>query len=166
MKLILVFTYFTNFPCCFLMGHGAKPFQVFVLLLSICSWLHLLYCIGLLIFFGLKKILETLKKPTILYSMLQRFFFNTLLMFRNVEVEVPYRFFFFFAKKHNSIYLNLTLFLYNCWSSNQMISISLMISLRITPHSFMILYFAFQYFIHLELILIFSMGQRSNLLFF
>ena len=145
---------------------GLKAFQVFVLLLSICSWLHLLYFIGLLIFFCLKKILETLKKPTIFYSMLQRFFFNTLLVFRSVEVEVPYSFFFFFAKKLNSIYLNLIHFLYNCWFSNHMISILLMISLRITPRSFMILYFAFKYFIHLELILILSMGQRSNFLFF
>ena len=114
--------------------------------------------------FCLKKFLETLKKPTIFYSMLQRFFFNTLLVFRSIEVEVPSRF--FFSKKHNSIYLNLIIFLYNCWFSNHMISLLLMISLRITPHSFMILYFAFKYFIHLELILILSMGQRSNLLFF
>ena len=72
----------------------------------------------------------------------------------------------FFAKKHNSIYLNLFLFLYDCRFSNHMIPILLMISLRITPHSFTILYFSLKHFLHLELILILSMGQRSSLLFF
>lgn len=34
------------------------------------------------------------------------------------------------------------------------------------PHNFMILYFAFKYFAHLELILILRVSQRSGFIFF
>lgn len=69
-----------------------------------------------------------------------------------------------FLLNNNFIYWNLFLFLYSFWFWNHSISILLMISFKIT-HSFMILYFVFKYFIHLELILIWRMGQRSSFLF-
>ena len=40
-----------------------------------------------------------------------------------------------------------------------------MISFKIIPHSFTILYFVFKYFIHLELILTLRMSQRSSFIF-
>lgn len=80
-----------------------------------------------------------------------------------MEVEFPFNC--SFLLNYNFIYWNPFLFLYKIWFWNHSTSTLLMISFKIIPHSFMILYFVFKYFIHLELILMLRMGQRSSFIF-